>query len=234
MEQWARLAERFDTMSLRERVLVAVGVIVVTVYMSYFLLVDPLLAARVRLEQAIMQERTMLKAVDTVIVPTPGPADNEDAVRRAYQDALAKQIDEIKQSLKGRQKGLVPPDQMARLLEGMIVQVRGVELASLRKLPVQRMQTEGKPAATPGAAGTPRAGQQKPAAEPAGGGVYQHGYEITIQGSYAGLHDYLARLEKLPWRMFWGRLSLNAAQHPRIIITLTVHTLSLDRIWLTI
>lgn len=234
MEQWAKLAERYDAMSARERVLVAGGVVVVTVYMSYFLLIDPLVAAKPRLEQAIKQERAMVKTVEAIITPKIGQTADDDAVKRAYQDALLKQIDELNEGLKGMQKGLVPPDQMAKLLEGMIVQVRGVELVSLRKLPVQRMQTTVTPAATPAAAAAAAAPQQQGTADSAVGGVYQHGFEITIQGSYAGLHHYLARLEKLPWRMFWGRLSLNAEQHPHISLTLTVHTLSLDKTWLTI
>lgn len=41
--------------------------------------------------------------------------------------------------------------------------------------------------------------------------VYKHGVEVKLQGGYSDLHDYLARLEKLPWRMLWSRASLNAA-----------------------
>jgi len=229
-EHWAKAADRFDSMSLRERILVAAGLIVVTVYMSYFLLVDPLVAAKPRLVQAIKQERAMLKAVEAIIIPQPGQGPDADAVKRAYQDALLQQVDELSESLKGMQKALVPPEQMAKLLEGMVVQVGGVELISLRKLPVQPMKTARSAEATPPAtavSGVP--GNDAPA-----GAVYQHGFEITIQGSYAGLYQYLARLEKLPWRMFWGKLSLDAEHHPNISLTMVVYTMSLHRAWLTI
>ncbi len=232
-EQWLRLAERFDAMSLRERVLVAVGLIVVIFYMSYFLLINPLVATKLRLEQAIKQERAMLKTVDAILETTPRRDTDVQTVKHAYQDALRKQIDELNESLKGMQKGLVPPEQMAKLLEGMIVKTRGVELVSLRKLPVQQVRAP-KPAPAGSGAKTAPVAEKKTAPETAAGGVFQHGFEITIQGSYAGLHDYLARLEKLPWRMLWARLSLNAENHPEIRLTLVVQTLSLDRTWLTI
>jgi len=227
-ELWLKLAEKYDAMSLRERVLVAAGMIVVTVYMSYFLLIDPLVAAKQRLQQAIKQERAMLKTADSILEMKPGAAAGAEPVKRAYQDALRKQIAELNEALKGMQQGLVPPEQMAKLLEGMIVKVRGVELVSLRKLPVRRAQ------AASGAAAALVVEKKKAVSEPSVGGVYQHGFEITIQGSYAGLHDYLARLEKLPWRMFWANLRLDAEDHPDIRLMLVVQTLSLDRTWLTI
>jgi MSHA biogenesis protein MshJ len=56
----------------------------------------------------------------------------------------------------------------------------------------------------------------------------------VLQGSYADLHDYLAGLEELPWQMFWGRISLETEQHPRLRVRLTVHTLSLSKAWLVV
>jgi MSHA biogenesis protein MshJ len=64
--------------------------------------------------------------------------------------------------------------------------------------------------------------------------IYQHGVEITLLGSYAGLHDYLAQLEKLPAQMFWGRISVNTEEYPRLRVTLTVQTLSLNKAWLIV
>jgi len=40
------------------------------------------------------------------------------------------------------------------------------------------------------------------------------------------------RLEKLPWRMFWSRATLAAAEYPRVTLKVTIYTLSLDKAWL--
>ena len=64
--------------------------------------------------------------------------------------------------------------------------------------------------------------------------MFKHGIQVTVQGSYADLHDYLSRLEKINWRMFWARASLNTDDYPRLALTVTVYTLSLDKAWLVL
>ena len=58
--------------------------------------------------------------------------------------------------------------------------------------------------------------------------------EIKLEGGYADLAEYLARLEKSGQKLLWERVSLSAEQHPRLVLTLTVYTLSLDRAWLIV
>jgi MSHA biogenesis protein MshJ len=48
------------------------------------------------------------------------------------------------------------------------------------------------------------------------------------------LHSYLARLEALPWQLFWGKVTLDAGEHPKLRLTLTLHTLSLNKAWLVV
>jgi MSHA biogenesis protein MshJ len=64
--------------------------------------------------------------------------------------------------------------------------------------------------------------------------IFQHSFELTLQGSYFDLHDYLAQLEKLPWQMFWSRLSVQSEQYPRLRVTILVQTLSLTKAWLVV
>jgi len=64
--------------------------------------------------------------------------------------------------------------------------------------------------------------------------IYQHSVEVTLEGSYSDLLEYLAQLEKLSWQMFWGRISVDTEQYPRLRVTLTVQTLSLNKAWLIV
>jgi MSHA biogenesis protein MshJ len=57
--------------------------------------------------------------------------------------------------------------------------------------------------------------------------------EIVVQGSYSDLLDYVSRLEKQPWQVYWGRTVL-AAEYPKVVVTLTLYTLSLDKSWLVV
>ena len=64
--------------------------------------------------------------------------------------------------------------------------------------------------------------------------MYKHGVQITVRGSYADLTQYMAALENLPTRMFWGMAKMNVVQYPTSELTLTLYTLSLDKTWLQV
>ncbi|MCW5603023.1 MAG: type II secretion system protein M [Burkholderiales bacterium] len=227
-EQWEQLSRRYAALSLRERLIILVGAVVVTALLFDALLLDPLAASKRRLTQQIAEARTSIQAAENAL--RQHTAQDPAAAKRALRDSLRGQIRDIDSTMQGLQKDLVPPEQMAKLLDSVLARSRGLTLVGLRKLPVQRFETRAS-----GTAQKPAAG--KPAAEDTTGpgrSLYQHTVELTIQGSYADLHDYLVRLEKLPWQMYWGRLRVDAEHHPRLTLTLTVHTLSLSKEWLTV
>lgn len=227
-EHWRKLAARFDALLVRERVLVLVGLIVGVALLFDALALQPLEARNKRLERQIAESRNNIKIAETVLAGQVPIVDPDD-VRRSYRNALRQQLAEIDQSMQGLQRGLVPPERMAKLLEEMLTRSRGLQLLSLRTLPVKIFETPA--AALPGKAGDRTA---KPVPKDPERTVYQHSFEITLQGSYFELHDYLTQLEKLPWQMFWGRISVHTEQYPRLRATLTVQTLSLNKAWLIV
>ncbi|MFN7085126.1 MAG: hypothetical protein ACK4N4_00695 [Burkholderiales bacterium] len=216
-ERWQQLAAKYEALALRERIVVLVAALAAVAAFFHLLAIDPLLAKQRRLAREIAEARAAIAKADEVLRLQTGQAD-PDAARRAQRDALRAELAELARNMQGMQKELVPPEQMAKLLEGMFARDRGLQLVSLRKLPVQRFERPG-------------AAQQAAAA---GDGLYQHSFELVLQGSYADLHDYLARLEKLPWRMFWGKIVMDAENYPKLRVTLTVHTLSVTKAWLTV
>jgi len=90
----------------------------------------------------------------------------------------------------------------------------------LRTLPVEPLAGPGAPAP----AATPA-----PAAAPL---LYRHGIEVTVRGNYLDMVDYMSALDAMPTRMFWGRAQLDVEEYPAARLTLTLHTLSLDRQWM--
>lgn len=223
-QQWQDWNTKFSARSLRERALMAASGVVLVVAVFNFLALEPLAVQQKRLALQLTEARTAIKTGDAVIAAGRGQAD-PDEVKRSYRDELRKQIAEIDNKLQGLQKQLVPPDQVSKLLEGVLTRERGLALVSLRKLPVQRFQTTGAAVQSPDSKAAPGASDRS---------IYQHSFEIAIEGSYGELHGYLARLEKLPWQLFWGKLELDAGAHPRIRLMLTVHTLSLNKNWLIV
>ena len=228
-EQWRTLSARFDALAARERVMVLAAAIIGVAFIYDALATRPLEAKMKRLVLQVAESRqnakiaeAAVKAQDVVVDP--------DSVKRSYRDALRKQLAEIDQSMQGLQRGLVPPEKMAKLLEEMLSRSGGLQLVSLRTLPVQRFETPG---AAP-AAKAPEKGAKPAVSKEPDRAVYQHSVEITLQGSYPELLEYLAQLEKLSWQMFWGRISVDTEQYPRLRVTLTVQTLSLNKAWLIV
>jgi MSHA biogenesis protein MshJ len=219
-EQWQRLAARFDALAQRERILGFVVALVGFVLLFQMLALDPLAARKKRLTQQLAEARQGLTLVQQQLKAQQGLAD-PGAVRRSHRDALRQQLADIDKGMGEAQRGLVPPERTARLLEEVLTRSRGLQLASLRTLPVQRFDA----ASVPGAPALPKDPERA---------LYQHGFEITLQGSYAEVHDYLTRLEQLPWQMFWSRISVNTEQYPGLTVTLTVQTLSLNKAWLIV
>jgi MSHA biogenesis protein MshJ len=227
-ERWRKLAARFGALQPRERALVLLGVVVGTALVVDSVLFQPAEARKKTLERRIAEARQNLKVAETVM-QTKEPVGDSHAVKRSYRDALRVRLAETNQSMVNLQQGMVPPERMARLLEDMLGRTSGLQLVSLRALPPKPFEPRGAAPASPAGAQT-----VKPAPKDPGRAIFQHGFELTLQGSYRELHDYLARLEQLPWQMFWKRISVQTEDYPQLRVTITVQTLSLTKAWLIV
>jgi MSHA biogenesis protein MshJ len=200
----------------------AAGVAVIG-FAGYMLSVGPQIDRHKRLEAQIARtqaDTATMRAQVQQLLRTLAQDPNAEARSRIAQ--LRQQIEELDASVRAVQRGLVSPKRMAAVLEEMLTRNRRVELVGLRTLPVTALVERATvPAAEDAAAAQLR-------------NVYKHGVEITLQGSYLDLLDYVARLEKLPWQMFWARTRMDASDYPRVRLTLTLYTLSLDRAWLVV
>lgn len=172
------------------------------------------LAARTEL----LQQKAQLVAVQAVADP--------DTANRRHLAQLKEAMNAVNTRLSSFEQGMVSPTRMRGFLEDLLARNRGVELLELKTLPPE---TVGSPAKnTPGAnQATPDATVPLPA-----DGIWQHGIELRLAGSYLDLMNYLASLEAMPQRLMWNRLELKTTIYPRNEMVLRVYTLSLDKDWL--
>lgn len=222
---WLKYAAKIDAMSPRERMLVFFAGLLVTVAILFFAAIDP----AQRRHKALLAQMETQKA-EIAALQKDGSADKEahpDAQNRARAEALRQQIGALDERLKALHQDLVPAGRVNALLQEILARDARLTLVSLRTLAAEPLV--GGPE-KPAAAGATAPGRR----EVSQGHVYKHGVEITLQGSYAHLHDYLMRLEQAPWRMFWWRARLNADEQARLTLTVTVYTLSLDKAWLQV
>jgi len=225
---WLKLAARYDALSDRERWMVAAAILGGILLLGSTLFIEPAVKRAKLAERASAEQRNQLAVLQAQILALQSPGQNPDVAARAELDALKKKLGELGSRLAAMEGTLVPPERMPGLLEDLIGRNSGLHLLSLRTLPVTPVLD--KPAAKTPAGGTVG---DKPADSPAAG-LYKHGVEIRLEGGYQELATYLARLEKSPQKLLWSTVSLTADKYPKLVLTLTVFTLSLDRTWLIV
>jgi MSHA biogenesis protein MshJ len=208
-------ADRVDALTLRSRILVFLLVALVTILIANALFIEPLRAKQRRLSTELAQQQKEMAVLQAELQRlAKATAVDPDAANRARLPALREDLRVLNARILEEQRRFTPPERMQRVLEELLEKNRGLTLVDLRTLPV-----------------VPIAGQRA-----AGGsaGMYRHGIELTVRGTYGELYQYLRALENLPHQLYWARAEVAVAAHPVLTLKLTVHTLSLDRAWLVV
>lgn len=224
---WLKTAARYDALQQRERWLVALALLGGIVLVGFTLFIEPDLKRGQVAEQNMAGLHTQLTNLQAQMAALHAPERNPDVAARAELDKLRAQLEALSGRLQALESTLVPPERMAGLLEDMIGKRSGLRLVSLKTLPAAPFLDKDK-GEKPAKAEVDSSPHEK------NGGLFKHGVEIRLEGSYQELTAYLERLEESRTKLLWGSAVLSAEQHPRLVLTLTVYSLSLDRAWLVV
>ncbi|MEW5707941.1 MAG: hypothetical protein AB1830_03405 [Pseudomonadota bacterium] len=228
--RWQALAARIDALPQRERLYVLVALLGAMVFLFYLVLLEPVMAQNRQLAQRLQSHTREIEDIQRKIeVLARGEAADPDRSNRQRLIALKRELEALEASLQNRQSHLVPAERIARLLREVLERNRGLQLVSLTTLPPVDL---ADPNPAQGTAENPLRLQAQGGEGPQR--LYRHGVEISVRGSYSDLLRYVTELERLPWRMYWGRLQLAVDKYPVSTLTLTVYTLSMERTWLVI
>lgn len=221
----AALAARMDALSLRERGMVFGATIAVLAFAAHTFVLAPQDAKQAALRTQIDQQQAASAAIDGEITArVEGSRIDPDAQARTRLNTMQQEMGQLGSQLLALEHGLVPPERMGPLVEGILRANGRLKLVSMRTLPAEPLAAPG---AAPAAPATPAAaaGNDVPL-------LYRHGVEVTVRGNYLDMVDYMSTLDAMPTRMFWGRAQLDVETYPTARLTLTLHTLSMDRQWM--
>lgn len=200
--------DRIDALSLRERVLSFLAICVVLVAIVDNVLIEPTIARQKLVSGQIDRQRGEIAAMQEKLKATvDAQSVDKSGERRKELDVLKKEIEALDRQLADKQRDLVPPDRMVSLLRDLLRRNRSVQVDSLRSIEPTPLGAEG--------------------------GLYRHGVELVLSGSYLDLLAYITSIERLPVKIYWGSVSLGGG-YPTVTMNLTLYTLSLDRSWLAI
>lgn len=216
-------AKRLDARTRRERMLIFIAGLAVIVAFLYGLGIAPALERRKTMTLRIDEQTAQIVAAQAQKAELEQQLRQDpDAVVRKKIEARREELAKIDAQFAGLQRSLVPPERMGAMLQDLVGEDRRVRIVNLRNLPATPLVDK---AADPNAPKAPANGVSRY--------VFKHGIQVTVEGSYLDLLNYVSRLEKQRWQVYWGRTRMSA-NYPKVQIELTLYTLSLDKAWLVV
>jgi len=213
-----RYADRLDAMSLRERVLIFLAAAVVIVAIVDSALFDPISRRQKVNSQRIHQQEDEIRTMQGQVQAYAQARTGDDAnAKRQRLEKRKLELAALDRELAARRSELVPPERMAKMLYEIVKRNPDIELVSLRSLPATGL--------TPSLTAILGSG---------GLALYRHGIEITVSGSYLKTLAYVGQLERLPAKIMWGNMELQAAAYPMVTLKIALYTLSPEKTWLLI
>ena len=221
-----KYTDRINGLALRERGIIFIAILVVLYGIAANFLFPPLNVEQGRLKKQLTDKRAQIQGfegqIQAALAKSVVDPDASNRAKRAQLEAQLKALDESLAKVTAR---LVPPKEMTRMVEQILLKNRRLEVVRIENL-------------TPRAAA---AGWQRglQAGAATGGGAdgltaYRQGMGIELRGNYLDILSYLKELEALPWKVFWGQINLKVEQYPTSHVTLRIYTLSTQPGWIAI
>jgi MSHA biogenesis protein MshJ len=211
-----KLRRAFDARARRERLLLIGAAIAVVWMIGDSLWLTPAFKGWTTARTRQAAAATALQRLNTEIAQRGNEARGAEQQLRGEIIQARERVSQGDAALRAFGATLVGAAEMVPMLDRLLAQSSGVRLRSMQTLPRSEVG-----AATPAAANT-------------AGGLYRHGVELSVEGGYADVLAYLRAIESMPQHVLWGGLQLKVEQHPLVVVTLRLYTLSPDRNWLEI
>lgn len=264
IEKLKQFIERFDALSLRERLMFA-GALMLLLYMA----VDLSLFSHVhkQREQLLAQLKDVDKRnreLDNKIL------DISQELKALNGEASGSELNQVKQELDQSNKALenivvqfVRPQEMVQVLREVLKDVQGLKLMRVKSTKVvnllaaenaNNVQQNSKYNQALQALKLYQSQMQLPGEAEIQGKVadylkkrekleqkteqlpqiYKHGIILELRGSYVSTLQYLRTLEKLPWKFYWEAMRFEIEEYPVARISIIINTLSLNKDWVRV
>ena len=219
-QQFEKWNERYNARSFRERILILLAVVAVI-----YTLWDVVL-----MNSEVKKQKNMLSQMNGV---SQHLANLDEQIQKLNTDVSVDDQSVMQNRIKSVKENLIKleqqestlavqfikPKQMAGVLRDMLNNERGLTLIRLHSLgaspllPVNQQAQEKKP-------------------EDRKAEIFKHGMVIELEGDFPSTLHYLKTLESMPWRFYWDNVKYEVVKYPKARVTITVHTLSMDEVWI--
>lgn len=208
----ARIAERINGLSLRERALLMLAAFAVIFLAWDFSTMQALGQRQEETRSELENVRQRVQDLTQSLRQLAGER-GRDPNRRlaAEREALEEEIDALETSLAERHGGIATPRESVSVLAGLLARRAGVDIVTLENLPPGRLESASR----------------KPVP-----GLFVHRVRLVIESDFDGIRNYLDRTAELPRGVFWESLRLTVEQWPTNRVELMLYSITLDDRWL--
>jgi len=193
-EQWLAQMARLDSLSLRERIFLALSILAVFAALADSLWLSPARMAHKQLQVRLEKQSAELQSVRDSLRANPLPVDANQGIRQQVQQTQD-QIEQVNQSVRQLLPGSTQTAPLAQALVHLLRRQPGLSLVRTSALAPE--------AAGPG-------NNQGAASLPAG--LTRQGVALAVTGPYADLTRYVAALEASMPNVRWGVMTLVAGK----------------------
>jgi MSHA biogenesis protein MshJ len=243
-EKLLEMAANFDALTRRERITIAVAVLLGGALLGHTLLIEPQFNRKSAQDKRLILLKSEQATVEAQMATMQAQSTDPDANTRAQLEEVRKTMAAMDTRLRNVQDSLVAPEKMQPFLADVLAKKRNLELVSLQTLPAaplievaeggRKAEVKKDDGAKPVADKPKSTNANAAAVDSAAANIYKHTLEIHVAGHYNDLVAYLAELEGMPQRIIWESVELRVDKHPRCVLILTVYTLNLDMKWLVV
>lgn len=224
--RYSQWEERFENLSLRERLFIALGVAALLAVIWDGAFMSPEYVKQQRLVGEMHSLTQQMDDISGQILALNQKLGTDETRQVAAEiEAVRGNLLDLQQQQENLTVEFVRPAQMASLLRDLLAAEGGLKLRKLESLGAsplfpEKPPKEGAPKAPVEAANidTPK--------------IFKHGMRVEFEGDYFSAVRYLKSLEAMPWRFYWDGIEYEVLKYPRARVAITVHTLSLDKGWI--
>jgi len=210
----------------RERVLLLVVLLLTPLLLTEFFLLRPLSADKSAYTDTIHEVQAELLTLEQQRATLEANAAiDPDEQLKTRLNTLSQDIAALDEQLKAGALNLIKPRHMTTLLRNILTYNTPLQLLIMVNHPPTKLDLLNPPTNT---AKTPPETQENTDIP----SIFQHDFELTLKGDYAATLQFVAEIENLPSPIFLDEIRITLEQYPTSLITLKLHTLSLNQKWI--
>lgn len=206
--KYQELETKAHQLSVRERAIIVGALSVLLLGLFDQFLLRPLMMEREQIEKdkatlldSMQESNRRIDELQHAINTNP------NIVLQRSIDELHEYHTELDQGIAAITDGMIDPVQMPFVLGELLSERNGLKVHSVKSKAAQRLMVADE--------------NQKESAA-----IYRHDLELTLEGSFFQVRDYLTAVEALPSKLLWDDLEYTVETYPKGSLNLRVHTLS--------